>query len=425
MIKALLSNKLVKSGALYSASALFKSITGMATGLLILRWLQPAELGLWQAVTIIQAYLPFAQLGVQSGLNRDLPILIGKGEIDKTNSFVATSKYFALFLALLFLVLSIVIAAILWLLGKPLSLMLGIATIGFMAASFSYQNHLSATFRSQKSFNKLIYVNYIHSFFLLGLLYFVYAYHYYGILIYNVLSYVVIVALMHFVRPFQNVQPKFKLEDFKYLVKNGLILMSFNQIRSAAQSIPKLIILKLRGTQILGLYSPALAVNTLFTVLPAAIAQFFQPQMGFRYGTTGMAKDLWPPTRKLFLLLIFVSIPIALIFWFSAPYLLLYLFPKYTESLESMRIMSVAFIFSSAYTTHGVLHSIKAYRYAYIYSIAEFIGYLIFPFLFAYIMEDVLVAISFGILVNNFLLAMLNYQLIRYALLLPKYNLSK
>jgi O-antigen/teichoic acid export membrane protein len=421
-IKELLNHKLIRTGSIYSASSLLRSIIGMLTGLLMLRWLDPAEIGMWQAITIIQAYLPFVQLGIQSGLNRDLPVLLGKGETERGHSLIATAKQFAILLAILFIVISFLLVIVLIVLQKPTSLILGVVTIGIMAACFSYQNHLSVTFRSANSFDDLARVNFIYSLLSIALLYFIYRYHYYGILIYNVLAGIALAFLTHYARPFKEIKPHYTKIGFSQLLKTGLLMMSFNQIRAAALSIPKIIILKLNGIILLGLYAPALAVNSMFGLLPGAIAQFFHPQMGYKYGKTSNARDLWGPTRNLFWLLILVGIPISAALWFTAPFLLKYIFPKYIESLWPMRIMSVAFIFSSAYTTHGVLYSIKAYKYGFIYSFAELLGYIIFPGLFAYFGTNLLVDITIGILFNNILLSALNFILLKHVLFLPAFN---
>ena len=390
----------------------------------MLRWLEPKEIGMWQAIAIIQAYLPFAQLGIQSGLNRDLPVLLGSSETEKASKLIATAKAYAFLLSFLFIVFTIVAVIVLYIIREPVSLIAGIATIGIMAASFSYQNHLSVTFRSAKSFDKLAVVNFIYCFFSLGFLYFIYKYHYHGILIYYILSNISLACLTHYARPFKTIVPKLRLADFIHLFRTGLIMMSFNQIRSISLSLPKLIILKLKGISALGLYSPALAVNSMFSVLPFALAQFFHPQMGFKYGRNGNARQLWKPTQQLFWFIILSGIPIAVILWFSAPMLLNSFFPKYIDSLWPMRIMSVAFIFSSSYTTHGVLYSIKAYKFAYFYSATELIGYFLFPLIFISIGSNFLIDVTLGILFNNFFLSVLNYFLLKYVLHLPSYNQS-
>ena len=67
-----------------------------------MRWLGPELLGIWQSITIINSYLPIIQLGIQSGLNLELPVLLGAGKKEKALEYVSTALAFAIFLSILF-----------------------------------------------------------------------------------------------------------------------------------------------------------------------------------------------------------------------------------------------------------------------------------------------------------------------------------
>ena len=71
---------LIKTGASYSVWATIKSVCSTLVGLAVMRWLNPFELGMWNTVSIFLAYLPFFQLGIQSGLNTELPVFLGKND---------------------------------------------------------------------------------------------------------------------------------------------------------------------------------------------------------------------------------------------------------------------------------------------------------------------------------------------------------
>ena len=78
---SLFSNKkLLKTGAKYSLISTISSIISMLIGIVMMLWLMPEEIGKWNAVSMFIAYLPFLQLGVQSGLSVELPIKIGEND---------------------------------------------------------------------------------------------------------------------------------------------------------------------------------------------------------------------------------------------------------------------------------------------------------------------------------------------------------
>lgn len=98
--------------------------------------------------------------------------------------------------------------------------------------------------------------------------------------------------------------------------------------------------------------------------------------MGYLYGKTGLAKSMWNPVKKMVVLLPIVSLPIAVFIWILSPWLLDTFFPNYVEALWPMRIMAIAFIFTSSATTSWILNTLKAFRYSYIYAIIDFAGVL-------------------------------------------------
>ena len=126
LLKRVKSNSLYKTGLSYSLVSSCKSFATMGVGILIMRWLQPSELGLWNAVSIFQAYVPFFQFGIQSGLNRDLPILLGEKNNVKAEELVANAKGFAYILSIVFILLGFLLSSFFYLLGKEISFIAGI-----------------------------------------------------------------------------------------------------------------------------------------------------------------------------------------------------------------------------------------------------------------------------------------------------------
>ena len=426
LLKRVKSNSLYKTGLSYSLVSSCKSFVTMGVGILIMRWLQPSELGLWNAVSIFQAYVPFFQFGIQSGLNRDLPILLGEKNNVKAEELVANAKGFAYILSIVFILLGFLLSSFFYLLGKEISFIAGIFTVAIMAASMSLQLHLVATFRSARAFDRLTRVYIIDTILIFLLVYFIYKYHYYGILIYNSITYIVSASLMAYYAPYKHIRPQIRKKPLVYLGKVGLVLMSFIQLRGIAQSIPRWIILSVGGVVKLGLFSPAMAINGVMNMLPNQIAQFFHPQMGFKYGTSGCARDLWPYVKKIVLWYPLLTLPICICIWILAPWLLNTFFPKYIESLWPMRIMALGFVFSGAFTTHGILYTIKAYKPAYLYSFIELVGYFIWPYLVICIFHiDALVSVCIGLAFNQVLLYVLNICILKKVLFFPCYNLNK
>ena len=257
----------------------------------------------------------------------------------------------------------------------------------------------------------------------LSSIFFIYKYHYYGILIYNSVPSIISVILCYLYLPYKDVKPAVKWYDFKTLLKVGIAILIPNNLHSASQTLPRWIILNKSGVRTLGLYSPALAVNSLISILPGQIAQFFHPQMGYIYGKTGKAREMWPYVKKMNIYMPLVSVAVAAVIWLMAPWVLKVFAPQYIESLWAMRIMCIAFVFTSSFTTLVVFFTIHAYIYAYIVTVFDFVGCFVFPYVMTLLIpEHILTAVTIGMVINNFLVYVLNFILLRVALFDNKYN---
>ena len=201
--------------------------------------------------------------------------------------------------------------------------------------------------------------------------------------------------------------------------------MSFYQLRVLAQSFPKWIILALGGVTQLGLFSPAMALKGMMNLLPSQINQFLQPQMGFKYGKEGKASLLWPYIKKMIIFYPLISIPISIVAIFLMPFIVTTFFPAFKDSIASIQIMSVAFIFSSYTASHNIIYVLKADKVAYFFLAFELVGYALFPYLCYELLDyELLNNIAIGILINYVLLYFFNYFLLKKVLFLPKYNLN-
>lgn len=413
---------LLKTGAKYSAVSTTNSIVEMLVGLVMMFWLLPEEIGQWNTVSLFLAYLPFLQLGIQSGLSVELPIKLGNNDEKRARELMSNGYAFAILISCVIIFIGLILTLI-YFNKYGYNLALGIVTITISGVASSFQLHFIARFRSAGAFDNLTKVILINIPIVISLVFFIYKYHYYGILIYNSVKSVVYVCLMFSFLPYKDVKPSFSKSGFLEILKTGVALLIPNNISNAAQTIPKWIILTKSTVETLGLYTPAIAVNSLISLLPNQIAQFFHPQMGYLYGQTKKASSMWPYVKKMNIYMPLAALVIAAGIWLLAPWGLRVFFPKYIESLWAMRIMCIAFVFSAAGTTRVVFFTIHEYLYAYIVSVLDCVGCFVFPYLFTFIIpQDILTSVSLGLAINSVLKYVLTFILLKKALLSSKYN---
>ena len=419
------SNSLAKTGANYSLTATIASVVSMVVSVLNMRWLGPEELGIWQSLCVVSAYVPFLHLGVQSGLNLDLPILFGKKDEQKAMDYIANAYFINIIVTSIILFIGIIATVFVLLKGLGLKYVIGILALTAVNVGTSISYHFIARYRSTMSFNRLTGIIRIQLVVSILCVFFIYLWGFWGLLIYNAVPVLVYACLMYKKSPFTDTRPKFERGDAFYLVKRGTVQMLYVQTSSAIKTFQHIFLLKFGGTTFVGLFSPALAIGNVINLFPGQLAQFIVPQMGFVYGKSGQARDLWPYVKKVLIVLPLVILPFSIIIAIGLPWLINTFLPKYVESIIAMQIMAFGFIFSCSSMTTNFLYTIKAYKDATFIIIAEFLSYLLFPTIFYKIIGlPLLVSIAVGVSSAYLIVYMTTFIVMKVALFKPKYNIQ-
>lgn len=422
MFSQIKHSKLLKSGAKYSAASTFSSVVSMLVSFASMRWLGPEILGTWQSLTIVIAYLPFLQLGIQSGLNLELPIELGRGNKKQASDLVATAKSFAYFLAALLLVIGVIVILYLVIRGVGPQIIWGSVAILIISITTCFRLHYVATYRSSKAFDKLSMIYFVDSLINLCFLFFIYKYQYYGLISYYAGKEIIATLLMFVYAPYRGHPACFKRDIFLVLLKRGLFMSLFNQIKSAIDSFPRILLLSIGGVVQVGLFSPALAVGSVINMIPSQLAQFLVPQMGYKYGETGKAEDMWVYLKKITIYMPLIVLPFSIIGWFIIPYVLEYIFPKYIESLWPIRIMLIGFIFSLK-LAYNFLITIKAYKEVFFLQAVDVLCLLLIPYICICLgYYTITINLSIGLSIGYFLSYIVNYWVVKRTIFLPKYN---
>lgn len=426
IIARIKQNKLLKAGAFYSIASTMSGIAGMIVGFMNMRWLGPELLGIWQSLTIINSYLPFLQLGIQSSLNIDLPVLLGKGDQEQVSKHVGTAKSFAIVLSVFIAIVGSIVVAYLVIAHRDLKIIAGAMAIVYLAFISCLQLHLIATYRSASAFDKLSKIYIVDTVATLLLMFFIYKYLYYGLLLYHVVKETIKVVLMYIYAPYRKMPRCFDKNVFKGLFGRGVLLMALGQIKGVIDSFPRILLLSLGGVFQVGLFSPALAVHGLMDMIPKQITQFLQPQMGYKYGQTKKAVDLMGYVKKLTLYLPLMTIPFAVIGWLLIGPVVEFFFPKYIESIWAIKVMMLGFIFASSYMTRNLLMTLRAYKEIFILYGIDIVLFIAIPFLAIKLSPfSLLTSLAIGLSISYLFSYTINYFVVKRTIKLPKYNIEQ
>ncbi len=359
--KTFLSTK--KIAVFFSISATFYSISLMLSNILVMRWISPEDIGVWNTLFVFQSYAFFLQLGILNGLNRDLPFYYGKGNPNKAKQLASSALWVVKFIVgITSAIVFISMIIIYYKTSYSFNIKSTILTVGVLTVIFFYQNYLIVTFRTNKAFDKLAKIYLLNGVIIIVSLLLVWKYLYFGYLIRALLLSTSLTLLLHIYRPLKSIRPIYDYLSVKELIATGLPLFSAGYIGGIAQTVNRWVLLKYAGVVFVGYYSPALAILIVMKMFPQQIGQYLYPQMSYEVGKTNDREKLWRWVWKSALGLIFLLTPIGLVGWFLLPPFIESLFPEYSRGIFAAQIAIISGILSGSLIGINVLNSLKAFK---------------------------------------------------------------
>jgi O-antigen/teichoic acid export membrane protein len=384
-----------KTPILYSGGSVAKAFAQMIVGFVVAKFVAPDDFGLWNTITLALTYSLFLQAGLINGLNRELPFVLGKDDVEGAKKMAGTVQTFTLIISLIVLLGGggyVLFADI----QNP-KLLYGIIGMTIIIILNYYQNYLFSTFRSKSSFLNLSILQVTHAGVNLLTLVLVFYFSYYGWVLKSVIVSLVYVTFMHFLRPFK-VKFLWDKASLNKLMSVGLPIFGLAYIESLASTIDRLLLLKYTDLKTLGIYSFGFYVFTSFSILPSSIASYIYPKMTYNFSKTGDRLIIWGYVRKITLLLFTILLPIAIVGYFLCPILIDYFFPAYKDSIHLMQIFLFAAVFSGSVIGVNALWSLKDWKHMIIYQVSFGGLLLLCPIIGFYISTDKVSGVALGVL---------------------------
>ncbi len=360
-----------KTAILFSSSSVILSLVKLISGVVIIKWVIPEDIGLWNSISLLQSYSAILTLGMLSGLNRDLPYYMGKGDQDYIVKLAQTTLYFVRILNIIVITATVLsLIYIYFFVSQDIKLLFGILSIGIIIATAFYNTYLSVTYRASSEFIKLSKMQlYISGFTLLTVI-LPYYYSYYGLVIRTVLISIFSVVAIYVVRPLR-VKAAYDRKSFKELIKTGISLYAIGYLDDIGKTFNRTILLTYGGVLLVGYFSPAIAIITGMTIFPSAMAQYIYPQMSFNFGKFNDPRNLWGWVWKSALGMFAIGLPLILLGWLLIPYFIKTFFPNYLESTFASQMALISGVFDSATIGTQVLNTLKSYKWLTILTVSK------------------------------------------------------
>jgi len=340
-VKGLLKNSLFKEFSHYSASTLVYQLSRVLVELMAAKILGPTLWGIWYLLNLTIAYRDVFNLGLTNGMNREVPITLGKNnEIkakrieDITFSTVGISAIVATIVILsasLIIVNENLRTALLWLI--PL----------FVVTQFYYLVHVSLKAntlfhfisRKQFIFSILFPVLAIPLTILLKLE---------GFIISFTLALFISVIYIY-KKSSISYSIDYDWKETKNLIRIGFPIMVVGIAYTFLNTADRWVIGILLGTEELGYYSMAIIVFGGMTLFPKIISQQLYPRMAYDWGNKNSKKALehwsWLQTKYTG----FIVVPLLICVLIVFPLLIKYLLPEYLPGITSLKIIGFGVLF--------------------------------------------------------------------------------
>lgn len=389
-----------KSIISYASGSLFNSFAQIISNIFILSYINPDELGIWNSLLLFQTYAMFLQAGIINGLNRELPFYLGKKDHEYAKSLAGSALYFFLISILLCCIIGILLF---FFFSKEL-LIFRLTLLGIVIITITkfYENYLTSTFRSSHSFERLSKAYFFRGLYLIISVILVVLYDYKGYIIRMVTTAILMSTYLHFIRPIK-AQPKFRLPDFKLLVKVGFPIFILSYIYQTSSTVDRLFLIKFSNFEMVGFYSLGYMVYSSFKSLPLTLANYIYPKMTYSFGSVNNSALLINQAFRINITIFLLMLPIAILGYFLLPLLIPLFFPNYIHGISAAQILLFAAVLSGSTIGVNAIWSMKIWKYIVPIQLLGALVNVISIYTGIKIFNDTLIGVSIGVVVSQFL----------------------
>ena len=337
-------------------------VATLLSNVIVIRWLAPDDAGVWQTLTLVLGYSMIIQFGMMNGLQREYPVLAGRGQLDEALRMCATTLAHILVCSALvfvgFLTAGFVLGGDRWLLG--------FSTMAVVGAATFYASYLATTYRTTVHFGHLANVQLVYSVLLLVTVTPVFLWEFEGLCVRLIVLALGNTALLHRSRPIR-VRPKFEWAAAKPLLTAGIPMVIYSHMVVVSDGFVRVVLLGTGGVLLVGLFAPAQALRGAMAALPGSINQYLTPRLGMELGKTDDPQKLWEASWKGSVATTLALIPVGVIAWFAVPWGIELIFPKYTAGTRAAQLMAVAATFYGVRVGTAAMAVLKAWAPLYTY----------------------------------------------------------
>lgn len=357
---------LLSSASLFISVTLGVKVLTALSNFVILAWLHPELMGIWQILIVVRSYATILGLGVVNAMNRELPYLLGCGDINGAEKVAGSSYFYTVGVSFLGIFLF-------WIYGliyppEDENWRNASYAAAFVWFSSNYRTYLEGTFRTGAQFNALSRCNLIEALFALVALPMVAWYGFEGFLLRSILVSLLGIGILHYVRPMR-VKPNLNFANLQKLIIVGMPLFFNAYLLALANGIDRLFLADF-GVQEVGLFTPVEAIFTMMATFPQALASYFYPKMTFDYGRTFDKNKIKKSAFVLTIAMVAICLSLAVITFVLSEFCLERYLPQYAPVKSSVVVALIAGVLTAGHSMKIVFYVFKSWGRLAVYTLS-------------------------------------------------------
>ncbi len=345
----LIGTHLFREFLLVSSSTIFLQATRFVVALIAAKKLGPETWGVWQLLYLILAYSSFIHLGVINGMNREIPVLNGRG--DQKNASMIRAVSLGSVLAS-----SMMAGLVIFIFALTIDTMTAAVSLRWMPMLliiYLLHRYLEVYLRSDKLFGHVS----------LQQLLLAVAFPTFAIpllSVHELSGYIVgqTIALGLTCLFIIKISPvclklRFSLTETIRLLKIGFPIMTAGILYALMMTVDRVIISTLLTMQHLGYYSLSILVMGSLSLIPLVVGQQIYPRMAEAWGYTSECKELVPWIRRQVFMSISLTAPMILAAYIILPPIVNHFLVEYSSGITAMKITLIAPLFLGMTSAFG------------------------------------------------------------------------
>jgi O-antigen/teichoic acid export membrane protein len=329
----------------FGSAQMVSNFLRMLSGFLVVHSLEPELYGQFTGIGVYLGYILLGHGGIINGLSRELPYELGRKN-DVYAKELASSVFFlsiiiSLLAALIFLGFSIKH----FFLENYLTGLIYLAYVFIGGLQLLNNQFLPTLYLTNNAFDSLSRQNILSSLGNLITVLFVWFFGIYGLIVRGIVLVIYEFFLLLKNKPYV-LTLNYDFKHYKKLFKTGLPIFLVGQVNPIWTTIMNNFIFSVGGALNFGLFSLSIIVQGAVGIIPAAFSQIIYPRMTIMLGEgKPLSQILKANIKPLFFQFSLMSI-ISIIGFFSLPYIIPMILPKYVDGIEAAQWMFLFQLFN-------------------------------------------------------------------------------